>query len=347
MCGKAHWEYFDSVPACVNAHRTARGLKYGKAMNKLWLPIVFTALLVACGGDDESPAPAVSTGTIFLTLTDAPVDDAAEVVIVFTGVELQRSQGESVTINFDRPRSIDLLQFRDGATTALLAGTSVSAGQYSGLRLLLTAQQNLQSGSYIRLRDGRQFPLFIPSGAETGLKLVRPFVVAQGGTTRLLVDFDLRKSVVAPPGQAPNWFLRPALRMVNELQVGTLVGSIDLATLALAQGRTVSTCRPGVYVYTGSGVTPDDMDGSSTDGPDPLVYLPVAVPDQVGTPASYIVRFLEPGSYTVAATCFFEIDADPTGNEYNPAVTGVDAAMVFNAKNATLIANATTRVDFP
>lgn len=167
-------------------------------MNKLWLPIVFTALLVACGGDDESPAPAVSTGTIFLTLTDAPVDDAAEVVIVFTGVELQRSQGESVTINFDRPRSIDLLQFRDGATTALLAGTSVSAGQYSGLRLLLTAQQNLQSGSY-----------------------------------------------------------------------------------------------------------------------------------------------------TVAATRFFEIDADPTGNEYNPAVTGVDATMVFNAKNVTLIANATTRVDFP
>jgi hypothetical protein len=135
--------------------------------------------------------------------------------------------------------------------------------------------------------------------------------------------------------------------MVNELQVGTLVGSIDLATLALAQGRTVSTCRPGVYVYTGSGVTPDDMDDSSTDGPDPLVYLPLAVPDQVGTPASDVVRFLEPGSYTVAATCFFEIDADPTANEYNPAVTGVDATMVFNAKNVTLIANATTRVDFP
>jgi hypothetical protein len=316
-------------------------------MRKLWLPSLLSALLVACGGGGESPVPTASTGSIFLTLTDAPVDDAAEVVIVFTGVELQRSQGAAVTINFDTPRSIDLLKFRNGVTTTLLDGVSIAAGQYSGLRLLLTAQQNLQSGSYIRLRDGRQFPLFIPSGAETGLKLVRPFVVAQGGATRLLVDFDLRKSVVAPPGQAPNWFLRPALRLVDELQVGSLTGSVDLAALAAAQERTPATCRPGVYVYTGSGATPDDMDGSSTDGPDPLVYLPLTVPDQVGTAATYTVRFLEPGAYTVAATCYFEVDADPTVSEYNPAVTGADATMVFNAKNATISASTTTRVDFP
>lgn len=303
--------------------------------------------LVACGGGEDSPVPTTSTGSLFLKLTDAPVDDAAEVVIVFTGVELQRSEGAPVAINFDAPRSIDLLKFRDGVTTSLLDGVSVTAGQYSGLRLLLTAQQNLQSGSYIRLRDGRQFPLFIPSGSETGLKLVRPFVVAQGGATRLLVDFDLRKSVVAPPGQAPNWFLRPALRLIDELQVGNLTGSVDVAALASAQRRTAATCRPGIYVFTGSGATPDDMDGSSTDGADPLVYLPLTIPEQTGTPATYTVRFLEPGAYTVAATCYFEIDADPTANEYNPAVTGDAATMVFNAKNATITAGSSTRVDFP
>lgn len=316
-------------------------------MRKLLWVSILGLLLAGCGGGEAPTSPAANTGTIFLKLTDAPVDDALEVVIVFTAVELQRAESAGTTINFEAPRSIDLLKFRDGLTTTLLDGVTVPAGQYSGLRLLISAQQNLQSGSYIRLRDGRQFPLFIPSGQETGLKLVRPFVVAQGGATRLLVDFDLRKSVVAPPGQAPNWFLRPALRLVDELQVGTLTGSVDVAALAAAQRRTAATCRPGIYVFTGSGVTPDDMDGSSVDGADPLVYLPISIPEQVGTPASYTVRFLEPGAYTVAATCYFEVDADPTVNEYNPAVTGEAATMVFNAKNATVTANSSTRVDFP
>lgn len=309
----------------------------------LMLPLA----LVACGGG-SSPLPlAATTGTLTVKVTDAPVDDAAEVVIVFTGIELQRSVGDPVTINFDTPKSIDLLKFRDGTTANLVEGLSVSAGQYSWLRLLLSAQQNLQSGSYIKLKDGRQFPLFIPSGSETGLKLVRPFVVAQGGVTRLVVDFDLRKSVVAPPGQAPNWFLRPALRLIDEVQVGTLAGSIDLSALATAQQRTTSNCRPGVYVYNGADVTPDDMDGNATDGPDPLVYVPVAVPSQSTTPAAYTIRFLEPGAYTVAATCYFDVDADPTANEFTPGSANGAPTMIFARKNASIAANTTTRVDFP
>lgn len=323
--------------------RTARRFRIPALM--LLLP----SLLTACGGGGNSnPLPVTATsGTLSIKLTDAPVDDAAEVVIVFSGIELQRSSGDPVTINFDTPKSIDLLKFRDGATTNLIDGATVSAGQYSWLRLLLSAQQNLQSGSYIKLKDGRQFPLFIPSGSETGLKLVRPFVVAQGGVTRLLIDFDLRKSVVAPPGQAPNWFLRPALRLIDELQVGTLSGTIDLAALATTQQRTEATCRPGVYVYSGADATADDMDGSATDGPDPLVYIPVTLPTQSGTPASYTIRFLEPGAYTVAATCYFNVDADPSVSEFTPGATNGTPSMIFAKKNASISANATTSINFP
>lgn len=313
-----------------------------------FLALLLSFALTACGGGGSNALPVTATtGTLSIKVTDAPVDDAAEVVIVFTGIELQRSSGEPLTINFDTPKSIDLLKFRDGLTANLVEGLSVSAGQYSWLRLLLSAQQNLQSGSYIKLKDGRQFPLFIPSGTESGLKLVRPFVVAQGGLTRLVIDFDLRKSVVAPPGQAPNWFLRPALRLIDELQVGTLSGSIDLAALAAAQQRSEAACRPGVYVYTGADATPDDMDGNAADGPDPLVYGPVSLPTQSGTAATYTIRFVEPGAYTVAATCYFDIDTDPATSEFTPVSTGGAPTMVFTRKNATVTASATTRIDFP
>ncbi|MBM4225352.1 MAG: DUF4382 domain-containing protein, partial [Gammaproteobacteria bacterium] len=283
-------------------------------MSPRWSPgILFGAvcmvlLLASAGCSDGSSNGANSTsiapdnGFVTLGITDAPVDDAAEVVVVVTGVELQRGPESTITINFDTPKRIDLLRYRDGASFNLLDNQAVLPGNYQWLRLRITTEQNLQSGSYIKLRDGRQFPLYIPSGAETGLKLSKPFVVAQRATTRLMIDFDLRKSVVAPPGQSPNWILKPSLRLVDLLEVGALKGTVDIAALALAQQTTVANCKPGVYVYEGSSVTPDDMDGVATDGVDPLIYQPLT-PAAPGAPVNHSFQFPAAGDYTVAATC--------------------------------------------
>lgn len=310
-------------------------------------------VLGACGSDGEDGERnrpiAPGSGFLTLALTDAPVDDAIEVIVVFTGIELQRGPESIISIDFDTPRSIDLLAFRDGRTVNLVEGTPILPGNYEWIRLKVRAEQNLQDGSRIRLRDGRVFPLFIPSGAESGLKLNRRFVVAQGAITRLLVDFDLRKSVVAPPGQAPNWFLRPSLRLVDQLQIGVIAGSVDIAGLAAAQQLPLTACRPGVYLFRGTNVVPDDMDGDATDGEDPVVYQPL-LPVTPGASASYTAHFLETGDYTVAATCQFDIDADPTRSEFDPTTTPPPdtlPAMRFIRKNASVTSGATTRVDFP
>jgi hypothetical protein len=279
------------------------------------LAAIFAAGVVACGSDDDRPSS--STGALTLRLTDAPVDDAAEVVVVFTGMELQRRDGARRIVMLAAPRAIDLLQLSDGRTTNLVEGLAVEAGDYEGIRLMITAEQNLQSGSYIRLRDGRQFPLYMPSGAETGLKLQRRFTVAQGSVTRLVIDFDLRKSVVAPPGQAPNWILRPALRLLDELQVGRIEGRVDLSALAALQGRSRAACRPGLYLFSGAGAEPDDMDGIATDGADPVVYQGLAN-DGITTTVPYAIPFVEAGAYTIAATCDYDVDASPGASEYDP-----------------------------
>jgi len=298
------------------------------------------------GTDTGSIAP--DSGFITLGITDAPIDDAAEVVVVVTGVELQRGPESTITINFDSPKRIDLLRYRDGVSFNLLDNQAVLPGNYQWLRLRITAEQNLQSGSYIKLRDGRQFPLYIPSGSESGLKLSKPFVVAQRATTRLMIDFDLRKSVVAPPGQSPNWILRPSLRLVDLLEVGALKGTVDVAALALAQQTTAANCKPGVYVYEGSGVTPDDMDGVTTDGVDPLVYQPLT-PAAPGAPVNYSFQFLAAGDYTVAATCQADVDADPARSEYDPTAVippGGTPSMKFTVKGARIVKDSTTTVDF-
>jgi hypothetical protein len=306
-------------------------------------------LMSGCGGDDNETPIAPPSGFLTVGLTDAPVDDAAEVIIVVTGIELPRGTNDTLNIDFETPRSINLLEFRDGKSFTLLEGNPLLPGEYSWLRLKIRVQENSQDGSRIRLRDGRQFPLVIPSGAESGLKLNRPFTVAQGSTTRLMIDFDLRKSLVAPPGQAGNWILRPTLRLVDQLQTGSAAGSVNVAALA-SQFQIASTaCKPGLYIFKGENTLPDDMDGDQTDGIDPIVYLPLTPTTPEGV-AEFRVAYLEAGRYTVATTCDFDVDVDPTRNEFNPLATppvGAQPVMRFVRRYFDVSAGAQTSLLLP
>ena len=315
-----------------------------------WCVLTAAAIgLAGCGGGGSSPL--TSTGKISVALTDAPMDDAAEVVVVFTGVEVHGADGQTHTLDFGTNRkSIDLMKLRNGVTSALTEGLEVPAGNYDWMRLMVLADKNSQGESYIKLTSGAQYPLWIPSGSETGLKLVRPITVAQGSTTRLIVDFDLRKSVHAPPGQDPNYILRPTLRLLDQIQVGKITANVDLAALTKAQlGTTaaITSCKAGIYLFAGAAATPDDQDLDDSDGKDPVFYAPVPY-DGVNPAGQVSIPFVEAGSYTLAATCKFDVDAADT-NDYNPAAvagapgyqtmgwTAVGNVLV-TAGNATVVA---------
>ena len=308
--------------------------------------------LAACGGSDDK------TGVLSLKITDSPVDDATEVVVVFTGVELKRAGDAPFSIDYcgegdilsECQKHIDLLTLQDGVTDDLLANEEVPAGQYEWLRLKVLAEQDTMDGSYIAFEDGTENALYVPSGAQTGLKLVRPFVVAQGGTTRLVVDFDIRKSVIAPPGLQPNYLLKPTLRLVDEMLTGTIEGQVDLVALAAEQA--VEGCVGGVYLFAEHGATPDDMDGG-TDGIDPIVYKSL-LPDEANgietSVSSYVIPFIEAGEYTIAFTCNFDVDSSPDASNYNPgAEEGEDGyqTMAWTVHDVTIAPDETVIVDFP
>lgn len=320
--------------------------------------LVLGASLAACGGDGEGPA----TGQIDLKLTDVPVDGAEAVIIVFTGVELQPAGGQRIDIDFPSERAIDLLAFQNGDTVDLLRGEEVPAGDYNWMRLKVIAQKNLQDGSRIEFSD-TSYPLYIPSGAESGLKLNRAFSVAAGGVTRLVADFDLRKSIIAPRGQDPNYALKPVLRLMDELETGTLTGTVDLRALTDAQlgadpVRPISACKAGIYVFeqtaAGSPATPDDMDGDlageEDGGRDPEAYFPVAW-DGVNDTTPFSVEFLATGNYTVSATCDYGVDASPDANEYRPnAASGEDGYQAMrwtSVADVAIAAGQTTDVTWP
>lgn len=286
-----------------------------------------TALLIGCGGGGSGTAPAASTGTLTIGITDAPVDDATAVVVKFTAIELKPEGGDAITINLDPAPSIDLLDLAGGSSRELLSDRQVPAGRYQWVRLAIEAQQNTPS-SYIDLEDGQRYPLYVPSGDESGLKLIRGFTVAAGSTSDFTIDFDLRKSVIAPPGRAPNYILKPVLRIVDNLRVGSLQGTVTAALVP-------SGCTPQVYVFAGTGIVPDDLDVAAAPDVDPLVSAPVTLDTTTGE-YRFRVAFLEAGDYTSAFTC--DADLDTPDGEETLAFTGT--------RNVTVVSNESTAITF-
>jgi hypothetical protein len=282
-------------------------------------------LLANCGGSSSSTA---GTGTFSLNITDGPVDNAAKVVVEFTGVSIKPANGEVLVFDFAAPKSIDLLQLQGSASDGLLTNEVVPSGRYEWIRLHVNATRDSVMDSYMLMNDGTEVELYIPSGGETGLKLVSGFTVAAGGGADFTIDFDLRKSITNPRGM-PSAILKPALRIVDNIVVGTIAGTIDGA-LVTQECADPAADDGSVYVYSGAGATPMDIQGTTGD---PLATALVHVVEGVHT---YEVGFLAEGDYTVAYTCTAGID-DP--------IT-VDAVTFVGTATVPVLADMATAHDF-
>ena len=284
--------------------------------------------LAACsgggGGGNE-------TGRLSLAITDAPVDDASSVVVQFSGVAFKRAGAEPEQVQnlTPSPRQLDLLQYQEGRAALLLDGVTLPAGDYEWIRLIVDNEIGVRD-SYIVLTGGEECELLVPSGAESGLKLNRGFTLPADGSVALTIDFDLRKSIHAPPGQqgaaeacTQGYLMRPTLRIVDDANVGAIGGHV-------ASELVTEQCLPKVYVFSGAGATPDDIDGTD---PDPLVVANVAV-ENGSTAFAYRAAFLPPGPYTVAFTCD---DDDATVD---------DTLTFFGAQDVTVQANLISTADF-
>src|SRR4029077_12893255 len=139
----------------------------------------------------------MSMSTLNLGLTDAPVSGVTKEWIQFTGVEVKPVGGNAIDFMFSPEKGFDLLTLQGGTTATFLNGATIPAGQYEWVRLMVDTSA---SASFVMDSTGGQHDLTIPSGAETGLKLIQGFTMPVGGAANFTVDFVLSKSLIAPQG---------------------------------------------------------------------------------------------------------------------------------------------------
>lgn len=290
----------------------------------LALSLLSSLVLASCGGpsseDSLGGRSGVPSGELTFSITDAAVDGATEVWVQFSAVEIKPADGPSITYTFNTPMNVDLLSLQGSVSEDFFNGIVVPSGTYNWVRLAVNTADDFDS--YIKMSDGSEHELTIPSGNQSGLKINNEFIVAAGGQTAMTIDFDLRKSIVKASGE---YKLKPVLRLVNNAEAGTITGSIDPAlTLGPDCSDADSNTGNAVYVFTGLDAELDDIDKIS---PDPITTALMTFNTETGM-YDYEVGFLPEGNYTVAYTCMADLD-DPE----------VDDAIVFQSKtNVTVTA---------
>jgi hypothetical protein len=166
-----------------------------------FLRLITLALIL---GLTASCSGGMPMGTIRVHLTDAPGEvEALNVTIVEVAAHREGSGWETLS---SEERSVDLMTLRNGVLTEL-AVALVPAGRYTQLRLVLAP------GSEAVI-DGTTHELVVPSGIQSGIKLIRPFEVPADGEIELTLDFDAQKSVFQTGDGT--WMLRPTIAITSE-----------------------------------------------------------------------------------------------------------------------------------
>ena len=165
-------------------------------MKKLILFAISIALLLSgCTSSD-------GTGNFKLYLTDQPIDEAEEIWVTISEINVQKEDVGFITL-WSGEKTYDLLKLRNKEEKII--DITLEEGTYTQIRLVVTAGQIVIAGESHEMK--------VPS-IEVKIPLV--FNIMADGATEILLDFEAEHSIhVVNAGQSEQYILRPVIRVEN------------------------------------------------------------------------------------------------------------------------------------
>ena len=186
----------------------------------------------------ESTSLENSQGQITLTMGDSPAGfDQINISILRVEAHVTGADSNNGWVVINNNEAIyDLLKLKNGVTT-IIGNSSLAIGHYSQIRLIIGAGSNI-------VVDGVTYPLEIPSGEQTGIKLNHEFEILEDLNYELFLDFDAELSILLTgSGQ---YIMTPVIRIIPAGISGTISGIIipvnsDASVYAKSGAESIST----------------------------------------------------------------------------------------------------------
>ena len=234
-------------------------LKCMKRLNLALLLIITGIFLTACGGGGST----AGQGTLSTSLTDSSTDEYQAIYVTIARVEVHHD-GDGTWQTVANPnKTYNLLDLVNGVRESL-GIASLDAGHYTQMRLIIGETADNGTNMFSRMHDHANYTidqadgihkLKVPSGTNTGLKIVNGFDINANQTTELLLDFDAMNSVVKA-GSSGQYLLKPTIKVHNTLDYTIVTGTVtDTATTPQLLGGALVTAQ----VTASTSVDPKDL----------------------------------------------------------------------------------------
>jgi hypothetical protein len=260
------------------------------------LTVLVSLLSVQCSKDEATQ----NKGQLSVKITDAPSDDA-NIQAVFVTVADVKVDGQSVE-GFQK-KTIKISDLQSGKTEVLFNG-NVQANTYSNISLVMDYEKDASGntpGCYVLDKASAKHNLSTSTSTKGEIKLDKSFLVTANGSSNLIVDFDLRKSIIYNANSTETQKykfvteaeLKSSLRLGNQDKCGDIQGKAtnnpsnsDLIVYAYHKGD-----------YNASAETQGQ--GSSN-----VTFAKSVTSAKVNADGSYKLSFLEDGNYEIhVASC--------------------------------------------
>ena len=203
--------------------------------------LVFAIFISSCIGilttpGDDSIVP--GKGRLEIYLTDSSekykVNDPenySEVNITIYKIQVhlagedEDAEGEWIEWELFEPTEYNLIELEN--VSVLLSEGLLEPGKYTQIRLFVTEasviieveleveeKSNSEIDKEINV-EPTPIDVEIPSGDQTGIKLIHPFEIVDGGETQLTIDFDAEKSIIKTGDGS--YKLRPTIKVITNI----------------------------------------------------------------------------------------------------------------------------------
>lgn len=185
--------------------------------------LLLTFLLIGGCTNNNSTQPQTGNnsnkGTLKLYLVDS-VNGMDSVVVSISRVEVHKVGSDStsgwITLN-DSLRYFNLLDLTNGAK-AILGNSELDAGEYTQIRLILA------DSCYVVDTNSIKHYLTVPSGTQTGIKLIHNFTITEGNIYELYLDFNVDRSILIT-GHG-SYMLKPTINVIPLVISGSISGVV-------------------------------------------------------------------------------------------------------------------------
>ena len=252
-------------------------------------------------------------GRLSMSLTDKPGTgfDAVYVTIKEIAVHKDDQAEDAWTTILQVNQTFELTALSNGVRKEL-GIVDLEPGHYTQMRLIIgtDAVAPHQYANFVVDKGGTEWPMKVPSGVQTGLKIIQGFDINANSTTELVFDFDAMRSVVVA-GNSNKYLLKPTIHMIDDTQTRTIIkGTVQTVDQTALPGAEVS-----LQVY----------DNTLLDPKDQVSVYSSTLTDSTGAYMFWFLDIPEPKTFNVVATDWTAADKD-----YAPAWAQIVGAVNGN-----------------